>query len=196
MRFLKLIIEGYKSFQLPTEIDFTKGRDEPGRNVDLIGGIDVVVPKTIHDEEYPTIDYGIETFHIDAGPQHLDGETALKYARTRHGDSDIHRARRQQQVIFAIRDKITAYNMIPELAVQAPALWSELREGIDTGLGLDQILQLAWWVKDIPSTNYRNGVLGWEYVIPTNWQGQDLLVPNRSKVEPLMVEVFGPAYNQ
>jgi len=39
MRFLKLIIEGYKSFQLPTEIDFTKGRDEPGRNVYLIGGM-------------------------------------------------------------------------------------------------------------------------------------------------------------
>lgn len=39
MRFLKLVIEGYKSFQLPTEIDFTKGRDEPGRNVYLVGGM-------------------------------------------------------------------------------------------------------------------------------------------------------------
>ncbi len=39
MKFLKLIIEGYKSFQLPTEIDFTKGRDDPGRNVYLIGGM-------------------------------------------------------------------------------------------------------------------------------------------------------------
>lgn len=39
MRFLKLVIEGYKSFQLPTEIDFTKGRAEPGRNVYLIGGM-------------------------------------------------------------------------------------------------------------------------------------------------------------
>jgi len=39
MRFLKLIIEGYKSFQLPTEIDFTKGRDEPERNVYLVGGM-------------------------------------------------------------------------------------------------------------------------------------------------------------
>jgi len=86
--------------------------------------------------------------------------------------------------------------MIPELAVQAPALWSELREGIDTGLSLDQILQLAWWVKDIPSTNYRNAVLGWEYVIPTNWQGQDILVPNRAKLGPLMAEVFGADYNQ
>jgi hypothetical protein len=86
--------------------------------------------------------------------------------------------------------------MIPELAMQAPALWSELSKGIDTGLSLEQILQLAWWVKDIPTSNYRSGVVGWEYVIPTNWQGQDILIPNRAKLGPLMAEVFGPDYNQ
>lgn len=166
------------------------------RVIDLINGINVEVPYEIYDPLYPDMNYGYDPFYIEAGWHQMDGATALKYARSRHASDDIDRNRRQQQVIFAIRDKITAYNMIPELAVQAPALWSELREGIDTGLGLDQILQLAWWVKDIPSTNYRNGVLGWEYVIPTNWQGQDILVPNRSKVGPLMVEVFGPDYNQ
>ncbi|HRX03350.1 MAG TPA: LCP family protein, partial [Anaerolineae bacterium] len=74
--------------------------------IDLIGGIDVVVPKTITDNEYPTIDYGVETFHIEAGPQHLDGETALKYARTRHADDDFQRAKRQQQVLLAVKDKL------------------------------------------------------------------------------------------
>jgi len=39
MRFLKLIIERYMSFQLPSEINFTKGRDERGRNVYLVGGM-------------------------------------------------------------------------------------------------------------------------------------------------------------
>lgn len=46
--------------------------------VDMIGGIDINVPKTIHDEEYPTADYGVETFHLAAGMQHLDGTTALQ----------------------------------------------------------------------------------------------------------------------
>jgi len=86
--------------------------------------------------------------------------------------------------------------MIPELAVQAPAIWSELNDGVDTGLSLDQILQLAWWTKDIPATNYRSAVLGWEYVIPTRWQGMDILIPNREKIGPLMIEVFGPDFNQ
>ena len=71
-----------------------------------------------------------------------------------------------------------------------------MTQGIDTGLSLDQILELAWWVKDIPTSNFTNAVVGWEYVIPLNWEGKDILVPNRDKIGPLMVEVFGPDYNQ
>ena len=56
--------------------------------VDIIGGIDVVVPETIHDDKYPTDDYGYETFHLDAGKQHLDGETALQFVRIRNTDDD------------------------------------------------------------------------------------------------------------
>ncbi len=164
------------------------------RVVDLIGGINVEVPYDISDPEYPDMNYGFDPFYISAGWHQLDGATALKYARSRHSSDDIDRGRRQQQVLYAIRDKVTAYNMIPELAVQAPALWAELRDGVQTGLPLDTMLQLAWWVKDIPSTNYRNDVMGWEYVIPTNWQGMAVLIPDRDKIGPLMVEVFGPDY--
>ena len=80
--------------------------------VHAIGGIDVNVPKTINDDQYPTIDYGYTTFHIDAGPQHLDGETALKYARTRHSDNDFQRDRRQQQVLLAIKDQVVKNGLL------------------------------------------------------------------------------------
>ncbi len=164
--------------------------------IDLIGGINVEVPYDIYDPLYPDMNYGYDPFYIEAGWHLMDGATALKYARSRHSSDDIDRSRRQQEVLYAIRDKVTAYNMIPELAVQAPAIWSELNDGVDTGLSLDQILQLAWWTKDIPATNYRSAVLGWEYVIPTRWQGMDILIPNREKIGPLMIEVFGPDFNQ
>lgn len=42
MKFIKLIIENYKSFQLRTEIDFTRGQVEPKRNVFLIGALNGV----------------------------------------------------------------------------------------------------------------------------------------------------------
>ncbi len=173
-------------------VDFTTFIDV----IDLIDGVHVEVPYDIYDPEYPDMNYGYDPFYIQAGWQTLDGVTALKYARSRHSTDDIDRNRRQQQVLYAIRDKVLTTNKIPELAPKAFMLWAELNEGIDTGLSLDQILQLAWWVKDIPSGNYQNAVVGWEYVIPWNYQGMDILIPDRNKIGPLMVEVFGPNYNQ
>jgi LCP family protein required for cell wall assembly len=166
------------------------------RVIDLIGGIDVEVQQAIYDPEYPDMNYGYDPFYLDAGWQHLDGATALKYARSRHTTDDIDRSRRQQQVLYAIRDRVTTMNQIPELALQAPRLWAELSGGIDTGLSLDQVLELAWWVKDIPRENYARGVVGWEYVEARNWERKDILVPARWKIADLMVEVFGPTYNQ
>jgi LCP family protein required for cell wall assembly len=164
--------------------------------IDLIGGVNVYVETAIYDPEYPDMNYGYDPFYIEAGWHQMDGATALKYARSRHSTDDIDRGRRQQQVLYAIRDKVTAMDMIPKLAPQAYSLWAELNAGVDTGLSLDQILQLAWWVKDIPSSNYTNAVLGWDYVTPTRWEGMDILVPTRSKMGPLMVEVFGADYGQ
>jgi LCP family protein required for cell wall assembly len=166
--------------------------------IDLIGGINLYVDTAIYDPEYPDMNYGYDPFYIEAGWHQMDGATALKYARSRHSSDDIDRGRRQQQVLYAIRDKVTAMDMIPKLAPQAYSLWAELNTGVDTGLSLEQILQLAWWVKDIPSSNYTNKVLGWEYVTPTNWEGMDILVPTRQGgvMASLMAEVFGPDYGQ
>lgn len=76
------------------------------RLVDLIGGVDLYVPRTILDEHYPTPDYGYQTFYLEAGYQQLDGTTALKYVRTRNTDNDYMRSERQQQVIQAVMDKV------------------------------------------------------------------------------------------
>jgi LCP family protein required for cell wall assembly len=73
--------------------------------IDSVGGIDITVPEAIHDTEYPTEDYGTTTLDIPSGHQHMDGETALAYARTRHGDSDDARRDRQILVIEALFEK-------------------------------------------------------------------------------------------
>ncbi|HEY2593930.1 MAG TPA: LCP family protein [Chloroflexota bacterium] len=70
--------------------------------VDAVGGVDITVPQAIHDDAYPTDTYGYQVVDIPAGRQHMDGDTALKYARTRHQDSDFARAARQQQVVVAV----------------------------------------------------------------------------------------------
>lgn len=73
--------------------------------VDALGGIKISVPERIVDEAYPTEDYGTRTFVVEAGRQHMDGETALAYARTRHQDSDDARRERQMLVIEAMLDR-------------------------------------------------------------------------------------------
>ncbi|NJL93386.1 MAG: LCP family protein [Anaerolineae bacterium] len=165
--------------------------------IDAIGGVDVEVPQNIVDYAYPTMNYGTEVFQIAAGWHHLDGETALKYARTRHSSDDIDRARRQQQVIYAVRDRVTSLDMLDDLVLQAPMLYADLRSGIQTGLSFDQLVALALWVADVPRENFTNSVLSWEY--QTSYQtetGASVLVPNRWRIGQLMVETFGVDYSQ
>ena len=57
--------------------------------VGAIGGIDVVVEKPINDPTYPDFGWGYDAFTLSVGAQTLDGEKALKYARSRHDSSDF-----------------------------------------------------------------------------------------------------------
>lgn len=74
--------------------------------VDTVGGVTVDVERAIVDYQYPTADYGTIEVRFDAGSQHLNGERALQYARTRHADDDYQRANRQQQVLTALSLKL------------------------------------------------------------------------------------------
>ncbi|MBP7961715.1 MAG: LCP family protein [Caldilineaceae bacterium] len=159
--------------------------------VDLIGGIDMVVPKTIHDEQYPTIDYGYMTFHIDAGTQHLDGATALMYARTRNTDDDYNRAGRQQQVIQAVLDKVLRASMIPTLIAKAPQLFTTLRGSIDTDMPLTEAISIARFVGQDALTEVRQLVLDNRFGDETYTDdGAWILLPNRERIRLAMRDFF------
>jgi LCP family protein required for cell wall assembly len=165
--------------------------------VDAIGGIDLNVPYTINDPQYPNMFYGYEPFYLTAGLQHLDGATALKFARSRHGSSDFDRAQRQQMVLYAVRDRILDLEMLPQLIVQSPTILGQLRDNVYTGLTLDQMIQLAWYVKDIPVENIRTGVVNQDYTIGWNTpEGAAVEIPDRARIGSLMVEVFGANYSE
>lgn len=78
--------------------------------IDAVGGININVENSFTDYMYPKgVDY--QTVSFKAGPQTMDGETALIYSRSRHSShnnegSDFSRAKRQQKVIIAIKDKL------------------------------------------------------------------------------------------
>ncbi len=162
--------------------------------IDLIGGIDINVPYTIHDEEYPTEDYGVETFHLDAGPQHLDGETALKYARTRHGDSDYSRSRRQQDIIRAVADKVLNAGMIPQLLANAPQLLATAQNTIQTDIPIPTGIEMAKMVNGSSLREVRQLVLDSHYGEETySSEGMWILLPDRAKVRVALDQFFSPA---
>lgn len=159
--------------------------------IDQIGGIDIVVPKTIHDEEYPTEDYGVETFHLDAGLQHLDGETALKYARTRNNDDDYERARRQQLVIQASIDRVMSKGMLPSLLPKIPSFIQTLRSSIDTNIRTSMIYDLAQDTRDGSLNIVRQLVLDKSYGKETYTEGGAwILLPDREKTRLALEEFF------
>lgn len=104
--------------------------------VDAVGGVDIDVPKAIVDNAYPTDNGGTMRVVFDAGEQHMDGATALIYARTRHADDDYQRAGRQQQVLNA-----TLHKMINP--VHSWRAWRVLERETQTDLTTGQLLGLA-----------------------------------------------------
>jgi len=163
--------------------------------VNAVGGVDVDVASAINDPYYPSMNFGYDPLYIPAGHIHMDGALALKYARSRHQSDDLDRARRQQQIVDAVRDKALNVSMVAQLAAQAPSLWNTLSADIHTDLTFDQLVSLALYAKDIPKANVHQGVIDWHYVSGQVYQGMDILVPNRAAIGPLMVQVFGANYN-
>jgi len=74
--------------------------------VDALGGVDINVEKNLYDPLFPDKSMkGYEPFNIKAGNHHMDGELALKYARSRETTSDFDRSARQQKIIQGLREK-------------------------------------------------------------------------------------------
>jgi LCP family protein required for cell wall assembly len=127
----------------PIDYHVTVNFDGFRQIIDLINGIDIDVPRDIVDDEYPTEDYGIEKLFIPKGRQHMDGELALKYARTRHVDSDYGRAARQQQVIMAIKDRITEPGQMAALLPRIPGLAIAMANSVQTNMPVERAIALA-----------------------------------------------------
>jgi LCP family protein required for cell wall assembly len=83
--------------------------------VDIIGGIDIEVAESISDASYPNSVGGYDPYYIEAGHHHLDGEEALKYARSRKSTSDFARSERQQEILSAVKVKLLQLDQVLDL---------------------------------------------------------------------------------
>lgn len=109
--------------------------------VDSIGGVDITVLKAINDPTYSDEYDNLTGFYLEAGTYHMNGHTALAFVRSRKGtgDNDFTRADRQQQLLTAIREKLTAGNLMLAL----PGLLDAVKNTIATDVPSVRFAALA-----------------------------------------------------
>lgn len=154
---LKKTIEA--NFAIPIDYYILADFDGFREIVDALGGIELEVPRELHDTQYPDPKpddpYAYRTIHFDPGWQHMDGKRALEYVRSRMSTSDADRAWRQQQILLAIRETVLNLNLIPEL----PELATTLKDSVETDMTLEEMLELARLMPDIDAENLTQIVL-------------------------------------
>jgi LCP family protein required for cell wall assembly len=131
-------------------VDFVAFRDM----VNALGGVDVCLTTNLDDTSYPDYSNGYKPIHFKAGCQHLNGEQALEIARSRHAvqpeqSSDFGRARRQQDIMEAIKKKATTVNGF----AKAPQLLDALQKNIHTDMSISDMKAIYDWGKNLPDTS-------------------------------------------
>jgi len=161
--------------------------------VDLIGGVEIYNERDIDDPEFPDERYGYEPFRLPAGWHRLDGRSALKYVRTRHGGSDFDRMQRQQQVIMALREALQQSNALITLLPQLPQILQTLGSAVETNLSTIEIAQLALLAKEIPDARIArvaiDGAATQPWITPN---GGSVLIPIRERVRVLREQFYAP----
>jgi polyisoprenyl-teichoic acid--peptidoglycan teichoic acid transferase len=167
--------------------------------INLIGGVDIynnekiVLDPAAHGKDFPKVRLTC------CGIRHMNGATALAYARCRKEsqgctDGDVGRAKRQQKVIFAIRDKVLNPQNFASLFAQAPQLYNKFSEGIHTNMSLEDAMKLAVLVRDIPRENIKNGVIDNSMVsfgnVILGGQNASVMKPLPDKIRVLRDEIF------
>src|SRR5687767_5179775 len=182
-QFIGVPIQYYAQVDFNTFIQF----------IDRIGGID------IHNDEELRLDRigsGKDKIKLTCcGMRHLPGEAALAYARHRKGDEgDFGRARRQQKVILAIRNKVLDPANFATLLPQADDFYNEFSAGIRTNMPFDTAIRLAVLARDIPVENIKRGAIDTSMVAFDNviLGGQDasIMKPLPDKIRVLRDEIF------
>lgn len=158
------------------------------RMIDEIGGVEVEVPDEI---KVDPIGPG-NTLVLEAGKQILDGPTALAYARNRSTQGDeTDRARRQQQIIMAVRERMVKWDGLPVLVAKAPQLYNDLSEGIQTNLTLKEAIQLAWLAAQVDLEDIQATAIGPnEYSIEETEQGWSVFQPIPERIQWLVQQIF------
>ncbi|MBV9577124.1 MAG: LCP family protein [Chloroflexi bacterium] len=187
-----------KLFQIKIDYYAWVGLNGLVQVIDTLGGVDVTVQHPILDEMYPDDlnsedPYAFFRLYIPAGPQHLDGTTALEYVRSRHGDlqSDFGRSARQQQVLIAIKNRVQSVSTVGRV----PELVADMQGSVKTDLPLPALLQLAAQARSVSPESIHQTILSAPDFATLGYSPdgtQQVVFPNWSAIRPAVARLMKP----
>lgn len=161
--------------------------------IDTLWWIEMYIPNTIHDTTYPDSNLWYITFHVSAGQQILDWETALMYARSRHTTSDFSRSHRQQEIIKAVIKTATQQENITSVS-KIKELYSTYTQMVTTNISVKEMIGMFQYVYNFENIftfglntycNYKSYAMTDAGCFLYNWNreaygGMAIMVPNWS----------------
>jgi len=185
-------------YNLGIRIDHTAMVDFDGfrKIVDTLGGVDIPVSCPYTDWKLIDPSYNPENednwflYTVNPGVIHMDGDLALWYARSRQKSSDFDRGRRQQEVLRAIFTQALQTGTLRRI----PELYSDVKDSVETDLGLGDLLQLALYAPKMTNADIRSYYIRPPYV--SSWitsGGAYVLSPNQALLSQLLTEALSPS---
>jgi LCP family protein required for cell wall assembly len=150
--------------------------------VDQMGGVTINVQMPVTDDRFPSVNQSLRRIYIPSGIQHMDGNEALRYARSRHGSNDFDRGIRQQRVLLSLREQADPQALIPRL----PDLVQALQKTVKTDIPVDQLAPLLGLASEIDTKSIRSYVFA-----PPFYQKEFLSSPRGYIIEPNIPRIRG-----
>lgn len=165
--------------------------------IDLVGGVEINVPKSFTDTQYPVpgketdecdndplFACRYEPLHFDSGLQVMDGERALKYVRSRHAEgnegSDFARGRRQQEMLLALKSKLLSKDIYLHPG-EIDDLYAAFDEATDMDMNIGEMMTIGKLFMQTPKENTQRISLEDKlYTPPSSWYGRYVLLPVES----------------
>jgi LCP family protein required for cell wall assembly len=159
--------------------------------VDALGGVDVTVARGFEDPGYDGFGFDSRGFSITEGDHHLDGATALAYARSRKaaGESDFTRAARQQQILVALRAQLAEGG---SLLFGLPALLGAVGQTVRSDVPVEQLPRLAAILDEVDREEMVSVVIRHPLVRPVSTRYGDSQAADLPAIRDMAAALFSP----
>jgi LCP family protein required for cell wall assembly len=157
--------------------------------IDAVGGVDIDVARDMDDPSYDGYGFEGRGWSITAGRHRLDGPNALAYARVRKsaGESDFTRAARQQEILVALRDRVSSGST---LLFDLPDLLDAVGDTLRTDIPISALPDLVVTFEEVDRRDIARAVIRHPLVRSEETQFGSGLVPDLAAIRAMSAELF------